>query len=126
MAPQPHHLHVYAHKHNTHITLTAPDRKAILSISTGNIGFRKSQRGTYDAAYQLGAYVMARVQRDGLVPKIRELELVLRGFGQGRDAVSKILTGQEGVVLRGKIIRVVDATRLKFGGTRSPRPRRLG
>lgn len=58
--------------------------------------------------------------------KIATLEVVLRGFGPGREAVTKVLLGSEGRWVRGKIKKVTDATRLKFGGTRSPKPRRLG
>ena len=57
---------------------------------------------------------------------IRHLEVVLRSFGPGREAVTKILLGAEGRALRGRIVRVTDGTRLKFGGTRSKKPRRLG
>lgn len=122
----PHHLHVYATKHNTHITLTRPSRDPILSVAAGNIGFRKAGRGSYDAAYQLAAYVMGRIQEQGLMSQIHKLEVVLRGFGAGREAVTKALLGSEGRNLRGRVVRVTDATRLKFGGTRSPKPRRLG
>ncbi|MCJ1341512.1 hypothetical protein MMC09_006808 [Bachmanniomyces sp. S44760] len=124
--PPPHHLHVYATKHNTHLTLTTPSRDPIISVSTGNIGFRKAARGTYDAGYQLGAYVMSRIHEQGLLTKIQKLELILRGFGPGREAITKILLGSEGMSLRPRISRVTDSTRLKFGGTRSPKPRRLG
>ena len=58
--------------------------------------------------------------------KIAAIEVVLRGFGPGREAVTKVLLGSEGRWVRGKIGKVTDATRLKFGGTRSPKPRRLG
>jgi len=144
MDPEPHHLHVYATKHNCHITLTRPSKDAILSLSTGNIGFRKGQRGSFDAAFQLAAYVMRSIQErgllrapaaqagaegapgDGVEEPIRSLELVFRGFGDGREAVTKALLGNEGRLLRGKVVKVADATRLKFGGTRSPNPRRLG
>ena len=121
-----HRFHVYATKHNTHITLTKPNRDAIISVAAGNIGFRKAARGSYDAAYQLSAYVMNRIQELGLLREILRLELVLRGFGAGRDAVTKALMGSEGRNLRPKVVRVTDATRLKFGGTRGKRPRRLG
>jgi small subunit ribosomal protein S11 len=131
-----HHIYVYAHKHNTHITLTGPQyhdpktnrmrQDIILTLSCGNIGYRKSQRSTFDAAYQLGSYFMSRMQNDGLLMKIQRLELVLRGFGNGREACSKLMLGQEGTALRDRIVRVVDASRLKFGGQRAPRPRRLG
>jgi len=106
----------------------------LISLSSGNIGFKKAQRGTYDAAYQLGTFVMGRINNQGLLSPdypgkggpIKELEVVLRDFGPGREAMTKILLGAEGKALRGKISRVMDSTRLKFGGTRSPKPRRLG
>ncbi len=123
---EPHHFHIYSHKHNTHITLTKPNREVILSLSCGNLGFRKSGRKHYDSAYQLGAYVIDKMHQKNLVNKINSLEVILRGFGQGREAVVKVLMGNEGKLLRGKITRVADSTRLKFGGTRSPRIRRLG
>ncbi|KAL8941789.1 MAG: hypothetical protein Q9211_001680 [Gyalolechia sp. 1 TL-2023] len=123
--PEPHHLHVYSTKHNTHITLTKPNRDAIISVSAGTIGFRKAARGTYDAGYQLGAYVMGRIQQQGLLTQIQSLEVVLRDFGPGREAVSKVLLGSEGRNLRGRVVRVCDATRLKFGGTRGKKARRL-
>lgn len=123
---EPHHLHVYATKHNTHITLTKPSRDPLISMSTGNIGFKKSQRKHYDSAFQLAGFVFGRMRDTGLLPQIKKLEVCLRGFGQGREAVTKAILGAEGKGFRGKIVKVTDATRLKFGGTRSPRPRRLG
>lgn len=145
----PHRLHINATKHNTHITFVQPPRTAartisssvsstsasaaqkakvvdvLLSLSTGNIGFRKGGRGSYDAAYQLGAFVMKQIQEKGMLRDIKKLEVVLRGFGAGREAVTKILLGTEGRFLRDRISAVMDATRLKFGGNRSPNPRRL-
>lgn len=122
---EPHHLHVYSTKHNTHITVTRPNRDPIISMSTGNIGFKNSQRKHYDTAFQLAGYVFGRMKDTGLLPQIKKLEVILRGFGQGREAVTKAILGVEGMPFRGKIVRVTDATRLKFGGTRSPRPKRL-
>lgn len=146
----PHKLHVYATKHNTHITFVQPARPAsqtassgisgtsasasdlkkqidvLISLSTGNLGFRKAGRGSYDAGYQLGAFVMKQIQEKGMLRDVHKLEVVLRGFGAGREAVSKILLGSEGAALRRRITSVVDATRLKQGGPRSKKPRRLG
>lgn len=147
---QPHRLHVYATKHNTHITFVQPPRAAaqtassaisstnassadqkkvidvLLSLSSGNLGFRKAGRGSYDAAYQLAAFVLKQIQEKGMLRDVNKLEVVLRGFGAGREAVTKALLGSEGRNVRGRITAVVDATRLKFGGPRSPKPRRLG
>jgi small subunit ribosomal protein S11 len=124
--PPPFHLHVYAHKHNTHITLTRPNREPMLSLSCGSLGFRKSHRGGYDPAYQLSSYVMGKIQERGFLMDIKTLEVVLRGYGPGREAFTKILLGDEGRTIRNLVIQVTDATRLKFGGTRSRRVRRLG
>lgn len=123
---EPYHFHIYSHKHNTHITLTKPNRDALLSLSCGNLGFKKSGRKHYDSAYQLGAYVIDKMHQKGYANKINKLEVVLRGFGPGREAVVKVLMGNEGKLLRPKITRVSDSTRLKFGGTRSKKIRRLG
>ncbi|EFY85666.1 hypothetical protein J3458_014535 [Metarhizium acridum] len=124
-AQEPYHFHVYSHKHNTHITCTKPNREPIISMSCGNIGYRKSRRGTFDSAYSLTKYVLERLIHTGWPMKIQRLELVLRGFGQGREAAVKVLMSPEGKVLREKIVRVADSTRIKFGGTRSEKPRRL-
>ncbi|KAI1810582.1 hypothetical protein GGS20DRAFT_168513 [Poronia punctata] len=123
---EPFHFHVYAHKHNTHITVTKPDRGAIISMSTGNIGFKKGKRGSYDAAHQLCTYVLDKLHQGGWHNTMPALEVVLRGFGQGREAAVKILLGSAGRLIRPLIQRVSDSTRLKFGGTRGQRPRRLG
>ncbi|KAI1436309.1 hypothetical protein GGR50DRAFT_239691 [Xylaria sp. CBS 124048] len=123
---EPFHFHIYSHKHNTHVTVTKPNRNPILSMSAGNLGFKKSRRGTYDAAYQLCAHVLDKLNQGGWHRKISALEVVLRGFGSGREAATKVLLGNEGRLLRPFINRVSDDTKLKFGGTRSPKPRRLG
>ncbi|KOS21742.1 putative 37S ribosomal protein S18 [Escovopsis weberi] len=122
---EPFHFHVYSHKHNTHIICSRPNREPIISMSCGNIGFRKSRRGTFDSAYSLTKYVLERLVHTGWPMKISRLELVLSGFGQGREAVLKVLMSPEGKMLREKIVRVADATKVKFGGTRSKKPRRL-
>ena len=77
---------------------------------------------------------MAKIKNMGLLNDaypgkggpIRALEVVLRDFGPGREALTKILMGQEGREVRKRVTRVMDATRLKFGGTRSKKRRRLG
>ncbi|QDS74236.1 hypothetical protein FKW77_002763 [Venturia effusa] len=121
--PQPHRLHIYTTKHNTHITLARPNTEPILAFSAGNIGFRKGQRGSYDAAFQLASYVFKMMKDRALLQDsnernmdfddldmkiedpIRNLEIVLRGFGKGKEAVVKAIMGNEGRNLRSKIIR---------------------
>ena len=149
-AEKAHRLHVFATKHNTHITFVQPQRPAaetlragargkvannrdqnkmvdvLLSLSAGNIGFKKANRGSYDAAFQLAAYTLKQIQEKGLWRDVSKLEVVLRGFGAGREAVTKVLLGTEGQFLRSRISAVMDATRLNQGGPRGKKPRRLG
>ena len=122
----PHHLHVYSHKHNTVLTLTRPNGSPLLVRSCGHLGFRKSQRSGYDPAYQLATHMFGQIQEKGLLMEIKRLEVVFRDFGPGREAFTKVLLGSEGRNIRGLVSRVTDATRLKFGGTRSRKVRRLG
>lgn len=140
---EPFHLTVYSHKHNTHIVFTEPSRDVIMSYSAGNIGLRKGQRKTFDAAYNLAAYTFRKMaeknwkiggKKSPQPPmmlndqsvKTRGIEVVLRGYGQGREAFQKALLGSEGRLVKGLVKRVTDNTRLKFGGTRSRAVRRLG
>lgn len=146
---EPYHLNVYAHRHNMHLTFTEPSRDPILSMSAGDIGLRKAQRSTYDAAYQLASYffrkmaekqwrtggkkltsnptkTIASIQRPGAMTGGQGIEVILRGYGPGREAFQKALLGTEGRQIKPLISRVTDATRLKFGGTRSHKVRRLG
>ena len=122
---EPYHFHIMCHRHNTHVTCSKPNRDAIISMSCGNIGFSKAKRGTFDAAYSLTKYVLERLTHMGWPPKMKQVEIVMRGFGKGRDAAVKVLMSPEGKILRDKIIRVSDATRIKFAGTRSKKKRRL-
>jgi small subunit ribosomal protein S11 len=61
-----------------------------------------------------------------MLADVEEITVLLRGYGSGRDAVSKAILGSEGRFLRNFIKTVVDTTRLKQGGTRGKKPRRLG
>lgn len=121
---EPYHMHVLSHRHNTHITVTKPNRDPIISLSCGNLGYKKARRGLYDAAYSTTKYLFERLVHNGWQPKINKLELVLRGFGQGREAAVKVIMSPEGKPFRDKIVRVADSTRIKFAGTRSPKPKR--
>ncbi|KAI5278353.1 hypothetical protein KEM52_004715 [Ascosphaera acerosa] len=114
----------------------------MLSLSCGNIGLRKAQRKTYDAAHQLTAHVLAQINEKYLNPavgeggglaagsgpndRIRQVEVVFKGYGVGREAFTKALLGAEGKHIRPLVCKVTDATKLKFGGPRSRASRRLG
>lgn len=141
-------LSAYFSRNNTHLTLSAVTedinylnrnknltyneqvlyyaklpQKVKISLSGGNAGFRKSARGEYEAGFQASAKMFALMEEKGYLDK--DIELVLRDFGKGREAFQDALKGKEGNRVRTKIVRISDATRLKQGGVKAPRQRRL-
>ena len=56
---------------------------------------------------------------------VENIEVLLRGYGPGREAFQKAILGTEGRLLKHKVKKVTDGTRLKFGGCRSRQVRRL-
>ena len=68
---------------------------------------------------------MGKMHEGGMLLNMEKLEVVMRGFGAGREAFQKALLGTEGRGIKGKVTRVTDSTRLKFGGVRSKNVRRL-
>lgn len=135
-------------KNNTHFTLSAvvedlefvkknPDlsfnekvlyyhrlpQKVKAAISTGQLGFRKSARGEYEAGFQTAAKMFSIMEERGFLDK--NIDLVFKNFGKGRGAFEDALKGKEGNRVRSKIVRMSDNTKLKFGGTKSPKVRRL-
>lgn len=98
-------------------------QKVKVAISTGQLGFRKSARGEYEAGFQTAAKMFSIMEERNFLDK--DLEIIMKNFGKGRGAFEDALKGKEGNRVRGKVVRLSDNTKLKFGGTKSPRVRRL-
>lgn len=138
------------YRNNTHFTLTAVKEPIVapnatyderflqylrapeqvrFAISTGVLGFRKAARGEYEAAFQttVRAFQLMDQRAKELWGHTNRVpfELKLNGFGKGRQAFAAALSGPEGSKIRERVVRITDRTPLKFGGVRSPRPRRL-
>ncbi|CCH58567.1 hypothetical protein TBLA_0A07780 [Henningerozyma blattae CBS 6284] len=91
--------------------------------STGRLGFRKAARGEYEAAFQTAAKLFETIKEKNYLDA--DIEIVMKQFGKGRAAFVAALSGKEGQYIRGKVVRVSDATQMKFGGVRAPSARRL-
>lgn len=96
-----------------------------LHYSAGMLGFRKSNRAEYEAAYQVSTRLFKAIEEKNLLSPNDKVEVVLKDFGKGREAFSSALQGKEGAFIRPHIVRVTDNTKLKFGGARSKKLRRL-
>ncbi|ODV85191.1 hypothetical protein CANARDRAFT_28485 [[Candida] arabinofermentans NRRL YB-2248] len=104
--------------------LTLP-QKVLVSQSTGCLGFRKSQRGEYEATFQLASHIFKFIREKELFKDGGNLELVVREYGKGRKAFFDAMKGKEGSGIREYITRMSDYTPVKFGGVKSPKPRRI-
>jgi small subunit ribosomal protein S11 len=104
--------------------LTLP-QKLVLSQSTGYLGFRKAQRGEYEASFQLSSHIFKTIKDKELIKDSGKLEIIVRGFGKGRAAFFDALKGKEGTGIREHICRLSDLTPIAFGGNRAPSRRRI-
>lgn len=96
-----------------------------LHVSAGMLGFRKAHRAEYEAGYQVSSRLFKMIEEKKLFGPNDKVELILRDFGKGREAFTSALQGKEGANVRPHIVRVTDNTKLKFGGSRSKKLRRL-
>jgi small subunit ribosomal protein S11 len=124
-----HQLHVQASRNNTIITLARPhDARehpggTIMSTSGGTAGFKKSARSGYEAGYRAATTMFAALEAAERKLGDIKLDVVWKGFGQGRDAVFRALTSSEGEYVRARVVGMRDATNIKIGGVR-PKKRR--
>ena len=144
-------LHCLTSHSNTLLTLTNYKHEPIMWTSAGLCGFKKAARGGYEAGFRSTTTMLEkmkqkeeddaalelklgtepqRVQKTQLKkqkPSFRpaKIELIIKDFGLGREAVMKALMGVEGDYFRNRITKIVDATPLKFGGVRARAVRRL-
>ncbi|KAL8292986.1 hypothetical protein RQP46_000680 [Phenoliferia psychrophenolica] len=148
----PYKLHVFSTRNNTILTLThtpgftsptsiadqasSAPHNPVAWVSGGSAGYKGAARGTYDAAVEVSLRMIKKVEelvdppigsggqkRKVKSPAPTELEVIWKGFGQGRDAVFRSLMGGEGEKIRHLVKRVTDATPLKIGGTRAKKRR---
>ncbi|KZP24605.1 translational machinery component [Athelia psychrophila] len=118
------HLHWKSTKHNTVATLTNDVGNILAWESGGRCGFKHARRGEYEAGYQCAVRIFKRIE-EKLVDRSFHLELLYKGFGQGRQALDSVLLTSEGETVRPIITRLTDRTPLKIGGTRARKARRL-
>ncbi|RXW25148.1 hypothetical protein EST38_g665 [Candolleomyces aberdarensis] len=112
-------LHCQSSPNNTMTTLTDADGGTIAWFSGGSCGFKKGNRATYEAGYQCAVRVFQKIEQlaknDGAV----KVDMLFKGFGQGREALKGALLSTEGERIRPLIASITDRTPIKIGGTRA-------
>lgn len=101
---------------NTIITLTDPNGNVIAWASAGTVGFKGSRKSTPYAA-QIAA---DRAAKRGMEHGLRQVEVLVRGPGSGREAAIRSLQGA-GI----QVMSIRDVTPVPHNGCRPPKRRRV-
>lgn len=109
-------LHVQATFNNTKAVLTDEAGNALMSSSSGALGFSGARKSTPYAAAKVGELLGEKAIAMGL----KEASVVIRGIGAGRESALRAFAGK-GIAIKA----IKDATPIPHNGPRPPRPRRV-
>ncbi len=109
-------LNVLATFNNTILTLADMKGNALISASSGAIGFKGSRKSTPFAAAKVGEIIGDKAHQMGM----KEAVVVVRGVGAGRESALRAFAGK-GI----NITRISDRTPVPHNGPRPPKPRRV-
>ncbi|MBP6860066.1 MAG: 30S ribosomal protein S11 [Candidatus Pacebacteria bacterium] len=109
-------LHIEATFNNTKAVLTDEKGNAIMSSSSGALGFTGARKSTPYAAAKVGELLGEK----GAIVGLKEASVIIRGVGAGRESALRAFAGK-GIQIRS----IKDATPVPHNGPRPPKPRRV-
>ena len=101
---------------NTLVSLTDPEGNVIAWSSAGGVGFKGSRKSTAFAAQRVSETAARRAMEHGL----RQVEVLVRGPGAGREAAIRALQ-TTGIT----VTSIRDVTPIPHNGCRPPKRRRV-
>ena len=108
--------YIYSTFNNTLISITDSDGNVIASASAGTVGFKGSRKGTAFAAQRAAE----QAARRGMDMGMRQIDVLIRGPGAGREAAIRSLQGA-GLL----VTSIRDVTPIPHNGCRPPKRRRV-
>lgn len=108
--------YIQATFNNTLVTLTDPNGNVLAWASAGQTGFKGSRKSTPYAAQIAAENAARRAMEHGL----RQVEVLVRGPGSGREAAVRALQSSGLMVLS-----IKDSTPVPHNGCRPPKRRRV-
>ena len=108
--------YIYSTFNNTLVSITDPKGSVIASASAGTVGFKGSRKGTAFAAQRAAEQAARRGMDQGL----RQVDVLIKGPGAGREAAIRSLQGA-GLV----VTSIRDVTPIPHNGCRPPKRRRV-
>lgn len=101
---------------NTRVTITDPNGNVLSWSSAGGVGFKGSRKSTAFAAQRAAE----EAAKHGMEQGLRQVEVLVRGPGSGREAAIRSL---QAAGLR--ITSIKDVTPVPHNGCRAPKRRRV-
>ena len=101
---------------NTLVTLTDPEGNVVAWSSSGSVGFKGSRKSTAFAAQRVSEAAARKAMDNGM----RQVEVLIRGPGAGREAAIRALQ-TSGLT----VTSIRDVTPIPHNGCRPPKRRRV-
>ena len=108
--------YIYSTFNNTLVSLTDPQGNVIATASAGTVGFKGSRKGTAFAAQRAAE----QAARKGMYSGLRQIDVLIKGPGAGREAAIRSLQGA-GLF----VTSIRDVTPIPHNGCRPPKRRRV-
>ncbi len=109
-------LNILATFNNTIVTLADAKGNSIIAASSGAMGFKGSRKSTPFAAAKVGEILGEKASQMGM----REVSVVIKGVGAGRESALRSFAGQ-GIGIK----RITDKTPVPHNGPRAKKARRV-
>jgi small subunit ribosomal protein S11 len=109
-------LYIHATYNNTKALLSDKSGNAVAWSSAGALGFSGAKKGTPFAAAKVGELLGDKATIIG----VKEVDVVIRGVGAGRESALRAFAGK-GI----DVTRIADETPIPHNGPRPPKPRRV-
>lgn len=109
-------LHIHATYNNTKVLLSDKTGNTVVWSSSGALGFSGAKKGTPFAAAKVGELVGEKAGMIG----VKEVDVVIRGVGAGRESALRAFASK-GI----EVTRIADDTPVPHNGPRARKPRRI-
>ena len=109
-------LHVQSTYNNTKAIITDKEGNAVMSSSSGALGFKGAKKATPFAAAKIGEILADKALMIGL----KSVDVVVKGTGSGRESAIRAFAAK-GI----EITSIIDRTPVPHNGPRSKKPRRV-
>ena len=109
-------LRIQATFNNTILTLTDKAGNVLSASSSGSMGFRGTKKGTPFAASKVGEMLGEKAASLG----IRDVDVVVKGIGPGRESAIRSFMGK-GI----EVAAIKDRTPVPHNGPKPKKPRRV-